>query len=134
VVPLVDDARHVALVDDPALLGEFAPEFDRDLVVVSVRARALPVVVADAVSRTDADRSVATHVEGAFAGHRPSLDGIFFECTLSHIQGLLGSHINVSVRSTVVARRTTTAPQPFAFDEWRRDLSRAGVTATDAPA
>jgi hypothetical protein len=66
VVPLVDDARHVALVDDPALLGEFAGYRYRDLVVVAVRARALTLVVLDAVARTDADRPITTDVEGSF--------------------------------------------------------------------
>jgi hypothetical protein len=64
-VPLVDDARHVALVDDPPLLGEFAGHGDGDLVVVAVGARTLAFVVLDPVAGTDADRAVTTDVEGS---------------------------------------------------------------------
>ncbi len=41
-VPLVYDSGHLALVDDPSLVGEFAGDADGYFGVVSVRARAFP--------------------------------------------------------------------------------------------
>jgi hypothetical protein len=67
VVPLVDHVRDFALVDDPPLIGEFAGDADGYFVVVSVRARAFPVVMEQSMARRDPERPVTADDEFAFA-------------------------------------------------------------------
>jgi hypothetical protein len=57
---------------------------------VAVRPGALPVVVLDAVSRADTDRSVTADVEGALAGIRQQAVRRSLQCSLGHIPIFFG--------------------------------------------
>jgi len=68
VIPLVDDVRHVTLINNPAFTAQASRDFDRNLVIVAVWPATFAVMVEDSVSGTDPDGLVFSDLQRSFSG------------------------------------------------------------------
>jgi len=98
VVERVEHVCHVALVDDPPLVGERPGQTDAHLVVVPVRSRAFPVVVSNPMPGAESDGPVATDVERSLGVVELDAPTVVFEGYFSHTQVFLREYLNLPNR------------------------------------
>lgn len=65
-VPFLHNISDVAFIDDPAVLGDWPLHLDGNLIVLAMWSATLSVMVEEAMTRTDPDRSVGADLECSF--------------------------------------------------------------------